>query len=108
MNVPTPEELNARIVAPFTYWFIRINQNDPNVAGPFDYRQARSQARFLSRANPGPGIAQIITVVGDRKIDVPQPLYISVDSIYTRGLRIAQGAYAQFLSDRNLPIPTNG
>lgn len=80
---------------------------DPNVAGPYDYRQARHAARALSVSKTGTGAAQVVTVVGQRPIDVPRPLYIAVDSIYTRGLRIAQGSYAQFLSDNNLPIPTN-
>lgn len=101
--VPTAEELNARISG-YLYWFIRIDQLDPNVAGPFDYRQAVHQARALSKRIGGPGWAQVVTVVGARPVDVPRPLYIAVDSIFTRGFRVAQGAYAQFLSNNNLPI----
>jgi len=85
-------------------WFVRKDQNSPFI-GPFSYRDADRNARFYSVEEGGAGLAQVVTLLGNRKGDpVTFPARVFVDGYYARGKKFLGGRAAQFHSDNELLI----
>lgn len=84
-------------------FYYRENKNDPPF-GPLSWYHADRGARRLSLDKTKSGLAEVLTVVGARKGDPPQPeLKFSVVNMYIRGNRVLGGHKAQFHSNNELP-----
>lgn len=83
-------------------YYVRENKNDEPY-GPLNWRAADKQARMLSRDPKRSGLAEMLTIVGNRHLDPPQPPRYEVMYMYIRGVRVLGGSLAQYHSDNQLP-----
>lgn len=84
-------------------WFVRRDKHS-SVFGPMSYRDADRHARFLSVEEDGPGLAQVITFLGNRAGDPVTFPRLFVEGYYARGKKFLRGRAAQFHSDKELLI----
>ena len=84
-------------------WYYRENPQDPLV-GPMSFDHADKGARYLSQLEDRSGLAELITLLGDRPGDpVTNPPRVFVVYMYIRGKKTLGGRTAQYHSDRGLP-----
>lgn len=90
-------------------YFVRVSPND-TLAGPFDFRTAHAQARFLSRRDDNPdGTAEIVTNVGSRQGDPPKdPATATVQYLFVRGRLLFSGEVARYNSSRFIGLGIGG
>ena len=83
-------------------WYVRSAKGAP-LFGPVSYAVADRHARFLSVDEDGPGLAQVVTLLGSRPGDPASvPARICVVGYYARGRKFLGGRAAQFHSDNEL------
>ncbi len=83
-------------------WFVRREKGAPLI-GPMSFRDADRHARFMSVEENGPGLAQVVTFLGNRKGDPTTfPARLFVDGYYALGKKFLGGRTAQFHSDNEL------
>lgn len=82
-------------------YYVRVSPEDPET-GPFDFRVAHAQARYLSSRDDNPdGTAEIITYVGSRAGDPPKsPATPTVQYMFVRGRLLFSGEVAKYNSAR--------
>ncbi len=90
-------------------YFVRVSPND-SLSGPYDFRIAHAQARFLSRNKDNPdGTAEIVTFVGSRAGDVPKdPATAVVQYMFVRGRLLFSGEVARYNSPRFVGLGIGG
>lgn len=90
-------------------YYVRVSPND-SLAGPFDYRTAHAQARFLSIREDNPdGTAEIVTNVGSREGDPSKdPPTATVQYLFVRGRLLFSGEVARYNSSRFVGLGIGG
>lgn len=94
----------VRTPGPLREYYLRNNKFS-QLEGPYTYYEAETKARMATsiaaRTGVGDPVMELVTIVGERQGDPPQPTNeIRVIAVYTKGRKTIGGSIAQYNSDR--------